>query len=66
MAKTNFFVEYGGKQLEDKAILAAVKKQWTKGGNKVSDIKTMDLYVKPEENAVYYVINQTENGKFTF
>ena len=66
MAKTNFFVEYGGKQAEDKAMIASVKKQWTEKGNKVSDIKTMDLYVKPEENTVYYVINQTESGKVTF
>lgn len=66
MAKTNLFVEYCGKQVEDKAIVAAVKKQWTEAGNKVGDIKTMDLYVKPEEAAVYFVINQTENGKVEF
>lgn len=66
MAKTNLFVEYCGKQVEDKAIVAAVKKQWTEAGNKVGDIKTMDLYVKPEEAAVYFVINQTESGKVEF
>lgn len=66
MAKTNLFVEYCGKQVEDKAMVAAVKKQWTEAGNKVGDIKTMDLYVKPEEAAVYYVINETESGKVEF
>ena len=66
MAKTNLFVEYCGKQVEDKAIVAAVKKQWTEAGNKVGDIKTMDLYVKPEEAAVYYVINETVSGKVEF
>lgn len=57
------FVEYKGKQVEDKAILAAVKKAWTESGNKVGDMKTVELYIKPEEAAVYYVINGTETGK---
>ena len=64
--KTNIFVEYYGKQLEDKAIVATVKKVWMDAGHKVGDIKTMDLYIKPEEAAVYYVINQTETGKIEF
>ena len=64
--KTSLFVEYYGKQVEDKAIIAAAKKAWTKAGNKVSDIKSMELYVKPEDAAVYYVINKTESGKIEF
>jgi len=66
MAKTSMFVEYQGKQVEDKAILASVKKAWTEAGNKVGDMKTVELYIKPEENAVYYVINGTETGKVEF
>lgn len=64
--KTNLFVEYCGKQVEDKEIVAAVKKAWTNSGHKVGDIATMELYVKPEETAVYYVINKTESGKIDF
>ena len=63
MAKTSMFVEYQGKQVEDKAILATVKKAWTEAGNKVGDMKTVELYIKPEEASVYYVINGTETGK---
>ena len=66
MAKTSMFVEYKGKQVEDKAIVAAVKKAWTESGNKVGDMKTVELYIKPEETAVYYVINGTETGKVNF
>ena len=66
MAKTSMFVEYKGKQVEDKAILAAVKKAWTEAGNKVGDMKTVELYINPEETAVYYVINGTETGKVNF
>ncbi len=66
MAKTSMFVEYQGKQVEDKAIIAAVKKAWTDAGNKVGDIKTMEFYIKPEEDSVYYVINGTERGNIGF
>ena len=60
--KVNAFVEFYGKQTEEKEIVASVKKAWTKSGKKVGDIKTMGLYIKPEENAVYYVINGTNAG----
>ena len=60
--KVKAFVEYYGKQVEEKDIIARVKKAWTKSGKKVGDIKEMDLYIKPEENAVYYVINGTNRS----
>ena len=64
--KTTLIVEHQGKQVEDKDMIAAVKKAWTKSGRKIGDIKTMTLYVKPEEAAVYYVINATETGSVAF
>ena len=64
--KVKAFVEYYGKQVEEKDIIARVKKAWTKSGKKVGDIKEMDLYIKPEENAVYYVINGPETGAGEF
>lgn len=64
--KTTLFVEYYGKQVEEKEMIAAVKKVWTSAGNKVGDIKSIELYVKPEDAAVYYVINKTETGKVEF
>ena len=64
--KTTLYVEYLGKQVEEKEMIATVKKVWTSAGNKVGDIKTLELYVKPEDGAVYYVINNTESGKIDF
>jgi hypothetical protein len=55
--KSNVYVEFQGKQTLTTDVVAAVKKQWSAAGNKIKDIATLDLYVKPEENAVYYVIN---------
>ena len=64
--KVRAVVEYYGKQVEEKDMIANVKKAWTKSGKKVGDIKTMELYIKPEEAAVYYVINGTESGAVAF
>ncbi|MDO4554831.1 MAG: DUF6465 family protein [Lachnospiraceae bacterium] len=61
--KANVYVEYQGKQVACKDILAEAKKVWVSEGNKVKDLKNVDLYVKPEENAVYYVFNEDESGK---
>ena len=64
--KTSVVVEYQGKQVEEKEMIAAVKKAWTKSGRRIGEIKTMTLYVKPEENAVYYVINGIDTGAVPF
>ena len=63
--KTSLSVQYMGKDVSEKDMIAMVKKDWTAKKNKVGDIKTMDLYVKVEENMVYYVINGTETGSVT-
>ena len=61
--KANLYVEFQGKKVETKEVLAAAKKVWVEAGNKVKDLDTVDLYIKPEENAAYYVFNETESGK---
>ena len=61
--KANLYVEFQGKKIETKEVLASAKKVWVEAGNKVKDLNTVDLYIKPEENAAYYVFNDTESGK---
>lgn len=60
--KTTLCVQYLGKEVFEKELIARVKKAWTSKKNKVSDIRTIDMYVKPEDNAVYYVINGDFSG----
>ena len=65
--KSTFTVEFSGNQAESKDVIAKAKKVWVDEGGqnrKVKDLKTLDLYVKPEENAVYYVFNEEESGSF--
>ena len=60
--KTAFYVEAFGKQAEEKDIVAKIKELWVAEGNKVKDIKTLNIYAKPEDNAVYYTINDEIEG----
>lgn len=63
--KSTLNLEYGANHIESKEIIAAAKKVWVGEGNrKVKDLLKLDLYVKPEENAVYYVFNDEEKGSF--
>lgn len=65
--KSTFNVEFGANQIESKTVIANAKKIWVDEGNKnrkVKDLLKLDLYVKPEENAVYYVFNDDESGNF--
>lgn len=52
------FVEYQGKQVDMDAILEAVKA--TAG---VKTVKSLEVYVKPEDGAAYYVVNGKDSGK---
>lgn len=61
--KTSFFVEYYGKQAEEKDLVAKIKELWAADGNLIKDIKTIHLYAKPEENLCYYTINDDIAGK---
>ncbi|MGN1167875.1 MAG: DUF6465 family protein [Lachnospiraceae bacterium] len=64
--KVSTVIQYYGKEVEEKEIVANIKKAWTKAGHKVGDIQTMELYIKPEDGAVYYVINGSEGGAVAF
>ena len=54
--KVDVVVEFAGRQIVAKEVKDAVLKAYKKA-NKGVDIKTVEIYVKPEENAAYYVVN---------
>ena len=56
----NQTVPYQGKEMTQQAMVEAVKAQVQE------EIKTLELYVKPEDNAVYYVVNGTVTGQIEF
>ena len=61
--KEGFYVQFYGKDLEQIEVTKQAKAAYKAAGNKAA-IKSIDVYVKPEENAVYYVVNGDITGKF--
>ena len=57
-AAEKVYVEYQGRQMDMDAILEAVK---TAAGKK--SVKSLEVYVKPEDGAAYYVVGGKDTGK---
>lgn len=60
--KADVFVEYSAAQVSVEKVIEDVKKTYAAEGN-TEEIKSVKVYLKPEENAAYYVINETINGR---
>ncbi len=57
--------QFRGKSYTPDDLLKSCRDVWKYDlGGKEEDIKTMELYVKPEENTTYYVINGDITGSF--
>lgn len=59
--KMNFCVQFMGKEYTEQEIVNQIKTDWKNEGNKIGDMKTLDIDTKVEEAKVYYVINGSVN-----
>lgn len=58
-------LQFAGKSYTDADLIKIAKDVWKYDlGKKVSDFKSVELYVKPEESRAYYVINGETTGSF--
>ena len=58
--------QFGGKSYTPDDLLKSCRDVWKYDlDGKEEDIKSIELYVKPEENVTYYVINGDVNGSFS-
>lgn len=61
---TNIVIQFNGKEFTRDEIVDKVKKAYESDtGKKASGIKELNIYVKPEDDAAYYVINSKAAGK---
>ena len=60
--KPELYVEYQGRQATGAAVVDKVKAAFVASGHRASSIKSLQIYIKPEEFKAYYVIN---DGKYT-
>ena len=63
--KSEISVQFGGKSYSQQELLKIAKDVWKYDlKQKASDLTSVELYVKPEENMVYYVMNKETTGSF--
>lgn len=59
-------VQFAGKSYTTEELVKIAKDVWKYDlKQKATDFKSVELYVKPEESMVYYVINGDVTGNFT-
>lgn len=61
--KAEVHVQYLGKDIITSDLAIQAKQAFVDAGNKASEAKDIKIYVKPEEAAAYYVINESFSGK---
>lgn len=58
-------LQFSGKERTTEELIQSAKDVWKYDLNREpEDFKSVELYVKPEESKVYYVINGEVNGSF--
>ncbi len=63
--KEEFVLEFAGKQITQDEIRKKVKENWTKvQKNKIKDIKTIKVFLQPENSCAYYTINDEGNDSY--
>lgn len=63
--KTALHVQFSGKSYAEEDLAKMAKDVWKYDlKQKAGDLESIELYVKPEENIVYYVMNKEFTGSF--
>ena len=63
MIKESVYLQYQGREISQQDLVKQVKEIWTKQlKKKVGEIKSISIYLKPEENTAYYVVNDDVTG----
>ena len=63
--KTALHIQFAGKSYAQEDLMKIAKDVWRYDlKQKVGDLKSVELYVKPEESAVYYIMNKEFTGSF--
>jgi len=63
--KTNVFVQFAGKSFSQDELVKIAQDVWQYDMNmKAEDFKSVEIYVKPEENTAYFVVNGEFPGSF--
>lgn len=65
-AKKNVVIQYQGRERTEKHLLDLIYQDMIDKGVNEAEIENVDIYVKPEEQAVFYVVNKKIEGQIAF
>ena len=57
------YFEYNGSQILSNELLDRIKEEYKNEGHRISSIKTLRVYINPDDRKAYYVINDKAEGK---
>lgn len=58
-------VQFGEKEVTYTDMVNRIKAMWKEQGKREVSMKSLELYVKPEESKVYYVINSQDKNRLS-
>lgn len=63
--QVSYLLQFSGKEVNTANIYETVKTVWVERfQGKLEDIKTIEIYLKPEEHKAYFVVNGESNGDY--
>lgn len=65
-AKKNIVIQYQGREREEQNLLNLIRRDIINKGVKDEEIEEVSIYIKPEESAVFYVVNKEIQGQIAF
>lgn len=64
--KENLIFQVDGQDYDLSDVISMVKEDWKAKGNKMGSVSQLDVYVKPEDSRVYYVVNKETEESVDF
>lgn len=58
------FFEYAGEQILAEELVNRIKETYKSEGHRIGAIKSLRVYINPEDRKAYYVINDKAEGKY--
>ena len=65
-AKKNVVIQYQGRERMEQGLFDQIRKDVLAKGMKDEEIEEVDIYIKPEESSVFYVVNKKIQGQISF
>ncbi len=62
--KETFVIQYSGKEKTREELEAEAVRFWVEAGGKKTGVKKIALYIQPDSEKVYFVINDDFKGDF--